>query len=258
MTAASHAQTNLRSVMVGTNNAVERPTNFWSANASAINSVVADEVFTKSRFVTTFAGAQTTLTNVIAANEPAWFHMYSTETNATASGQAMLMRYVLASEATGGGFQFQNKNYRLIVDTLVSVVSTNNVARFTIGNAFVDGGPLTGSGVGFEVRTRSGNADIRAIARNGTNAQVASEWINTGTTDRLVVIVESRTNGQVNLLTAKGIVGDLPTLRTNISGGPTNTINAVNANLNVGLFVNETNSVSRYLSIYGAAVQIVD
>jgi hypothetical protein len=259
------SQTNVFSAVMANNSGqIHKPTNFWAANASAVNSIVTNQttinlsqLFATTRFATTFAGVATSLSGMSIGNEPGWFEMFSPGSNSVASGQAMLMRYVLSGQATGAGLQFGTRNYALVVDLATSTEATNNIVRCAIGNTFVDAGTLTGSGIGFEIRTDGGTNQIRVIAKNGTNALASSGWIGIGGPNRTVVSVESRTNGQVSLSTSQGITGELPTVRTNISGGPTSPIGSGTSHVNLGLFITTTNALTRYVAVYGAGVQIV-
>jgi hypothetical protein len=262
-------------VTVNSNGTTANPTNFWTANSNSIASVIPivseyagidwQKTISRSKFVTSFANVSTLLTNINPnLGESGWFTMFKDtgNTNLTASGQARLMRDVWASP-TGAGLPFGQRNVQLTVDTSFGGGNApTNIGRVVLGSGLGEYAAVPNSAaIGYEIRqATNAQNEIRLIAHNNTNL-TTSGWVNVGGPDRWIISILGKTNGTVELYVggqANITSGNLPTLRTNISGGPIVNSGGGEANLSCGIFVNSNTVSGEAIVFWSAVVSIED
>lgn len=267
----AQAQTNLRTVMVGTNGVTQKPTNFWTANSNSINAVVvagsasftpSDSVYRVQQY---FFGNNTKESNnstITDINSNLSIGIAATNTNA--SGAVRLIGDVNASGTGGGGTRFANDSHTAWI-RLEVLPRENGLMRFVLG---LQNNPSTNlasyptnHAIGLELRSLSGSFtnEVRLIAHNGTT-NTNGPWVVIGDVfqDYTLGVSQNKTNGQTRLFV--GVAQNAPTLNTNatISGGPTNNGIGLRSALEVGLFTTNTNNGSINLRVDASLVEIAD
>jgi hypothetical protein len=282
------AQTNLRTVMVGTNGVVQRPTNFittnrivsvetngtvanptnfWTANSNSINSVVASIASTNNqifnRTVSSMADLSTDTVNGIATIGNSIAIANIAATNSSGKVAIRLIRDVNSLANAGVGTQFGSDSHTFW--TRIEAVPRSGNVRAILGNTV--GGTTniaeypTNRAIGFELRSLSASAtnEVRLIAHNGTT-NTNGPWVTIGDIYQRywIGVEQNKTNGEVKLYV--GVNAATPTNNTNatISGGPTNNASTAQSSFDAGIFTTNTNSGAIGLNVYSAFVDVID
>ena len=264
------SQTNLSAVMADTNGAVQRPTNFWTANSNSVNSVISNvsgfnavELAYKIR-QSFFVNSTIESLNGTVSITNSSLNTSIAGTNSSGIAAVRLLATVNENGPSGIGTLFGTHSHRAWIQ-LDSVPRENGLVRFVLGGIGSSSTNIaqypTNRSVGFELRSIGGSAtnEIRLIAHNGST-NTNGPWVVLGTIFQkyTIGVEQNKTNGNIHLWIGSGSVN--PTLNTNatISGGPTNNAGIGESALEVGLFTTNTNSASINLSVFSALVEITD
>jgi hypothetical protein len=263
----AYGQTNFRAVMVDSNQVVQRPTNFWTANSNSINSVVASVASTNNqifnRTVSAMADLSTDTVNgtVTIGNSVAIATIAAT--NSSGKAAFRLIRNVNSRIPAGTGTLFGNDSHTLWTRIEASPFTSGSI-RVVLGNSAATTTNIaeypTNRAIGFEFSDAGGFTNqVRIIAHNGTT-NTNGPWVTIGDVSQRywIGVEQNKTNGEVKLYV--GVNAGVPTNNTNatISGGPTNNAASSQSSFDAGLFTTNTNAGSVALYIFSAFVDVVD
>jgi hypothetical protein len=256
---ASTCAAQLKSVMVDDNGVIQRPTNFWAANATALVNP-----FVNVRFVT-FANLSTQAeddASVAVTNSQARFDLEAT--NATSKAAIRLLQNANSRPSSGAGIVWGNNNHTFwsVIDV---VPRGTDVLRFVAGNNEQNTNYAiypTNKAVGFEISLAgesggTGTNRLRLIAHNGTTA-TNGPWVNIGNwfEQYTIGVQHNKTNGEVRV--SIGVNGSSPAVNTNatIMGGPTNNGAGGLSTWEAGMFSTQTNAGGAAGGIYSAWMEV--
>jgi len=263
------AQTNFRTVMVDSNNTVQRPTNFWSANSNSINAVVGNaETFGGIDLIykiqqSFFSGLTTETLSGSASASNSIVMLLIAGTNSNAIAAIRLIDRVNSETSQGSGTLFGSDSHTAWI-RFEANPQQNGLMRFVLGNSSAKSTNIaeypTNRAFGFELRRLSGDTnEVRLIAHNGTT-NTNGPWVAVATIFRrqTIGVEQNKTSGEIKLWVGES--ASRPSVNTNatINGGPTNSAGASERTLEAGLFTTNTNSGSIAFNIFSSLVEIVD